>query len=376
MPSRCKEGGAGPTPPDGDLGDHRRGREHGRVGRVEPSLRRIPPPGLSGTGPDARGLASPRSCRGGAAGGPGREAPIHSVCCRHVGRNAARHVCCSAWCWWRRGLGVTGAMLAGTLAAIVTLGIVAWPLRREFHSSQRSAGPLLAMGDGLAALLALGGFWVFASTDTFLVRHLMAPHPAGLYAAAVTGSRIALFAPAAFVTLVFPRFAATHGRGPEARRLLVLSMGVVVVIGFAVAGVIAGPAGAVGPRPLRQRIQRFGRDDRHPCRRGVRPRGHRTARLLPPRPWLTLRPVELVRRRRGDRRDRPVPPEPRGRRSRDAGHQPPRPRPLHRRGLPARTKPPTVRRPTKATGECPSRTPTDSASSSPSSTRVLGSAPI
>jgi glycosyltransferase involved in cell wall biosynthesis/O-antigen/teichoic acid export membrane protein len=136
------------------------------------------------------------------------------------------------------GLGVTGAMLANTSAAIVTLGIVAWPLRREFHSSQRLSTRLLALGDGLAALLALGGFWVFASTDTFLVRHLMAPHPAGLYAAAVTGSRIALFAPAAFVTLVFPRFAATHGRGPEARRLLVLSMGVVVVIGFAVAGVI------------------------------------------------------------------------------------------------------------------------------------------
>jgi O-antigen/teichoic acid export membrane protein len=143
----------------------------------------------------------------------------------------------------KAGLGVTGAMLAGTLAAIVTLCIVAWPLRREFRSSRLPSTRLLAAGDGLAALLALGGFWVFAGIDTFFVRHLLAPHPAGLYAAAATGSRIALFAPAAFVTLVFPRFATTNGRGPEARRLLVQSMGVVVVIGFVVAGAIVALPG-------------------------------------------------------------------------------------------------------------------------------------
>jgi O-antigen/teichoic acid export membrane protein len=141
------------------------------------------------------------------------------------------------------GLGVTGAMLAGTLAAIATLGIVAWPLHREFRSPRRSSERLLALGDGVSVLLALGGFWVLVGIDTFLVRHFLAPHQAGLYAAAATGSRIALFAPAAFVTLVFPRFAATHGRGPEARRLLVLSMGVVVAIGFVVAGVIVALPG-------------------------------------------------------------------------------------------------------------------------------------
>jgi glycosyltransferase involved in cell wall biosynthesis/O-antigen/teichoic acid export membrane protein len=137
------------------------------------------------------------------------------------------------------GLGVTGAMLASVFAGLVTLGIVAWPLRREFRPSRRPAERLLAMGDGLAALLALGGLSVFAGVDTFFVRHLLAPHQAGLYAAAATGSRIALFAPGAYVTLVFPRFAANHGRGPGAKRLLLQSMVVVALIGFLVAGTIA-----------------------------------------------------------------------------------------------------------------------------------------
>jgi len=141
------------------------------------------------------------------------------------------------------GLGVTGAMLAGTIGAFVTLAIVAWPLRTEFRASPRSNEPLRAMGDGLSVLLALSGYWVLVGIDTFLVRHFLAPHPAGLYAAAATGSRIALFAPAALVTLVFPRFAATRGRGPEARRLLLLSMGVVVAIGLVVAGLIVALPG-------------------------------------------------------------------------------------------------------------------------------------
>jgi O-antigen/teichoic acid export membrane protein len=136
------------------------------------------------------------------------------------------------------GAGVTGAMLAGTIAAFVTLGIVAWPLHHEMTSSSRSLPRLMPMSDGLAALLAVGGYWVFAGADTFLVRHLMAAHPAGLYAAAATGSRIALFAPAAFVMLVFPRFAATRGRGQSARRLLLFSLALVTLMGVLVGGAI------------------------------------------------------------------------------------------------------------------------------------------
>jgi hypothetical protein len=136
------------------------------------------------------------------------------------------------------GLGITGAMLAGTLGAVVTALIVAWPLRKEFHPTQLRLPRLMPMGDGLSALLAVGGYWVLAGADTFLVRHFLAPHPAGLYAAAATGSRIALFAPAAFVMIVFPRFAAHRGRGPEAHHLLLVSLGVVTAMGVVIGGSI------------------------------------------------------------------------------------------------------------------------------------------
>jgi len=143
------------------------------------------------------------------------------------------------------GLGVTGAMLATVASSVVTVGIVAWPLRTELRSRPPGPAEHLTLEHGTAMLFALGGFWVFAGMDTFLVRHLLAPHPAGLYAAAAVGSRIALFVPGALVTLAFPRFAANHGRGANAKSLLLYTMIAVSAIGLAVAAVIV-----VLPGPL------------------------------------------------------------------------------------------------------------------------------
>jgi hypothetical protein len=143
------------------------------------------------------------------------------------------------------GLGVSGAMLAGTLGALVTMGIVLWPLRSAIRVRSEGSVPLLARGEGRSALVAISGFWALAGVDTFLVRHLMAARPAGLYAAAATGSRIALFAPAAYVVLVFPRFAANRGRGPEARRLLGFSLGLVTLMGAIFGGAIVALRGSL-----------------------------------------------------------------------------------------------------------------------------------
>jgi O-antigen/teichoic acid export membrane protein/glycosyltransferase involved in cell wall biosynthesis len=141
------------------------------------------------------------------------------------------------------GWGVTGAMLATVASQVVTVGIVAWPLRRELRTDPPGPAEHIRLEHGMAMLFALGGFWVFVGIDTFLARHLMAPHAAGLYAAAATGSRIALFGPAALVTLTFPRFAANHGRGPEAKRLLVQTMIAVSSMGVVIAGLIVALPG-------------------------------------------------------------------------------------------------------------------------------------
>jgi hypothetical protein len=136
-------------------------------------------------------------------------------------------------------------MLATAASTVVTVGIVAWTLRRELCAHPPGPAEHIRLEHGMAMLFALGGFWVFAGIDTFLVRHLLAPHPVGLYAAAAVGSRIALFVPAVLVTLAFPRFAADHGRGPEAKRLLVQTIIAVSTMGLAVAGLIV-----VLPGPL------------------------------------------------------------------------------------------------------------------------------
>jgi len=141
------------------------------------------------------------------------------------------------------GLGVTGAMLATVASSVVTVGIVAWPLRRELRTHPPGPAEHIRLEHGMAMLFALGGFWVFVGIDTFLARHLMPPQAAGLYAAAATGSRIALFGPAALVTLAFPRFAANHGRGPEAKRLLVQTMIAVSCLGVVIAGLIVALPG-------------------------------------------------------------------------------------------------------------------------------------
>jgi|SRR5665647_946703 len=168
------------------------------------------------------------------------------------------------------GLGVTGAMLAAVASQVVTVGIVARPLRRELDTHAPGPAKHIRLEHGMLMLFGIGGFWVFACIDTFLVQHLLAPHPAGLYAAAAVGSRIALFLPAVLVTLAFLRFATEHGREPNAKRLLVQTMISVSTLGLAVAGLIVvllgalvrilfrkrfnGPAGTVGTLAVEEAI--------------------------------------------------------------------------------------------------------------------------
>lgn len=143
------------------------------------------------------------------------------------------------------GLGVTGAMLATVAATTVTVVIEAWPLRRELRSHPTGAAEHLTLDHGMALLFALGGYWVFAGIDTLLVRNLLSPHPAGLYAAAATGSHIALFIPGAIVTLAFPRFAAQRDEGVPDRSLLVNTVVAVGVLGLAVAALIVALPGPI-----------------------------------------------------------------------------------------------------------------------------------
>lgn len=135
------------------------------------------------------------------------------------------------------GFGLVGAVAASVLAQVIQTAIVCLPLGSEFiHSKGKTVG--VGLRSGVLAVLALGGYWVLGTEDTVLARHFLSAHSAGLYAAASTAGRIALFLPGAVALIAFPRFSKEHGRGELARITLRWSFATVAVLGLAAAVVL------------------------------------------------------------------------------------------------------------------------------------------
>jgi len=91
----------------------------------------------------------------------------------------------------------------------------------------------------LWAFLSLGGFAAFVAVDVALARHLLSPISAGSYAAASTAGKIALFLSVAVPIVAYPRFAAHHAAGTNARRPLLLSFWLVAGLGLATAAIMS-----------------------------------------------------------------------------------------------------------------------------------------
>ena len=135
------------------------------------------------------------------------------------------------------GFGLVGAVAASVLAQLVQTVIVCFPLASEFvHSKGYSIG--VGLRSGVLSVLALGGYWVLGTEDTVLARHFLPAHSAGLYAAASTAGRIALFLPGAIALIAFPRFSKESGRGELARSTLRWSLATVSVLGLGTAIVL------------------------------------------------------------------------------------------------------------------------------------------
>ena len=135
------------------------------------------------------------------------------------------------------GFGLVGAVAASVLAQIIQTAIVCFPLASEFvHSKGYSIG--VGLRSGVLSVLALGGYWVLGTEDTVLARHFLPAHSAGLYAAASTAGRIALFLPGAIALIAFPRFSKESGTGELARSTLRWSLATVSVLGLGTAIVL------------------------------------------------------------------------------------------------------------------------------------------
>ena len=135
------------------------------------------------------------------------------------------------------GAGIDGAMAATVLGEVVTAAVLLPALRTVVRGPEEVAPLRVRWRDATGAVLAFTGFWVLTAVDTVLARHFFARADSGLYAAAATGARTAMFFSAAVAIVAFPRFAQGRG-GTRSRAALVQALAAVALLGFGLAGVI------------------------------------------------------------------------------------------------------------------------------------------
>ena len=135
-------------------------------------------------------------------------------------------------------LGVSGAMLATVLGALVSLALGLYAVRGQVvrHSG---AGLRISRQMGLLAIGALVGVALLTGVDTLIARHTMGQAASGTYAAAATAARMALFAPGAVSLIAFPRFAEAVKQGRDDTAVLLWSLGLTALIAGGAAAVIA-----------------------------------------------------------------------------------------------------------------------------------------
>ena len=133
--------------------------------------------------------------------------------------------------------GLAGPIIATSAGISVTALWVFIAVQREPSWSSRQ--PLeLHLGHTLWAFISLAGFAAFIAVDVVLARHLLVASIAGNYAAASTAGKIALYLSVAVPIVAYPRFAAHHSAGTNARRNLFHSFLLVVGLGVVASGVM------------------------------------------------------------------------------------------------------------------------------------------
>ncbi|MHB8189922.1 MAG: glycosyltransferase [Ferrimicrobium sp.] len=137
------------------------------------------------------------------------------------------------------GGGVIGAMAASVIGQVITTGVIAIVLLPEFRRGRERTTGGIGIRESVLSVLALAGFWILGSEDTVLARHFLPAREAGLYAAAATAGRIALFLPGAIALIAFPRFSRDKGHGEAAREALRWSFAGTAFLGLMAAVVLA-----------------------------------------------------------------------------------------------------------------------------------------
>jgi O-antigen/teichoic acid export membrane protein len=137
------------------------------------------------------------------------------------------------------GFGLGGAVAATVVGQVFTTGALLLVARRQIFA--RRLNPVrISLRDAALSIAALAGYTMLTGIGVFLARHFLAPVAAGRYAAATIAGSIALYLPAALVTVAFPRLVSANATGMSGRKTLTETLGLVTVIGLAAFAVLAG----------------------------------------------------------------------------------------------------------------------------------------
>ncbi|MCH8313427.1 MAG: oligosaccharide flippase family protein [Nitrospinae bacterium] len=132
------------------------------------------------------------------------------------------------------GWGVNGALLSGTIGAMIAIGFTLFFLRDIlvipkgkiphgiFSEMRRYSLPVF-----LSTTLVM----VLGNLDIVLVKHYCTPEEAGLYSIAAILGRIALFLPGVLIVVLFPEASRAQATGKEDSRILWVSLGMTALLG-------------------------------------------------------------------------------------------------------------------------------------------------
>ena len=133
----------------------------------------------------------------------------------------------------KAGWGVSGAVLATVFAQLFSTTSLFVSARDNYGSRLEKIHVRTTGRDMGLSIAAVGGFTALSGVDTFLARHYLSAHLAGVYAAGAIAAHIALFAPGAIVSVAFPHLAENDDE--RSRKAFVQASWLTFVIGVATA---------------------------------------------------------------------------------------------------------------------------------------------
>ncbi len=131
--------------------------------------------------------------------------------------------------------GATGAMWALLVATVIGLAVLGWVVAPYLRRATTAAGRLPRLWTTFVALIA---FASLISSDAVVAKIALPAESAGLYNTGALMGKVAFYGPSALSMLLLPLVTARLERGQDVRRLLSLTLVIVVGMGLAVSAVL------------------------------------------------------------------------------------------------------------------------------------------